>query len=82
MTHDDVQAIAAQVAEIMQAKITSNPLTDEERTWVRLAIKKEAQSIAFRTAVIEKGLFALLWGAMAMLGYLAMQFLQSKGFKP
>ena len=82
MTSDDINQIAVRVSEIMQAKITSNPLTDEERGWVRLAIKKEAQTIAFRQAVIEKSLGGLVWAAIAFIGYLAMQFLQAKGFKP
>ena len=82
MTGDDVNQIAIRVAEIMQSKVTSNPLTDEERSWVRLAIKKEAQSIAFRQAVIEKSLGGLVWAAIAFIGYLGMQFLQAKGFKP
>jgi hypothetical protein len=57
-------------------------LSDEERQWVRMAIRKEAQSIAFRQAVIEKTLGGLVWSTLAFLGYLALQFLQSKGFKP
>lgn len=56
-------------------------LSDEEQRWVRLAIKKEAQAIVFRTAVIEKSLL----GVIAMIGagviYIIADFLKNHGFK-
>lgn len=43
-------------------------LTDEEHRWVRLAIEREAQSIAFRKAVIDKTLLGLIWGVVSVMG--------------
>lgn len=82
MTEDDHKAIAAMVVEIMAKKIVSNPLTDEERHWVRLAIKKEGQSIEFRKSIIEKSMGGLIWSALLFVGYMVMEFLRAKGFRP
>lgn len=56
-------------------------LTDEERRWVRLAIKKEAQSFALRQAIIEKTLAGLVWFLCIGLGYLILEFLRNHGMK-
>jgi phosphoenolpyruvate-protein kinase (PTS system EI component) len=70
------------IAEITEAvKVIPTVLSDDEQRWVRLAIKKEAQSIAFRTAIIEKSLL----GVVAMIGagviYIIADFLKNHGFK-
>ena len=56
-------------------------LSDDEQRWVRMAIKKEAQSIAFRTAIIEKSFL----GVIAMFGagilYVLADFFKNHGFK-
>jgi phosphoenolpyruvate-protein kinase (PTS system EI component) len=70
------------IAEITEAvKVIPTVLSDDEQRWVRLAIKKEAQSIAFRTAIIEKSLL----GVVAMFGagviYIIADFLKNHGFK-
>ena len=62
-------------------KVIPSTLTDDEQRWVRMAIKKEAQSIAFRTAVIEKSIM----GLVAMMGmgllYIVADFFKNHGFK-
>jgi hypothetical protein len=70
------------IAEITEAvKVIPTVLSDDEQRWVRMAIKKEAQSIAFRTAIIEKSLL----GVVAMFGagviYIIADFLKNHGFK-
>lgn len=70
------------IAEITEAvKVIPTVLSDDEQRWVRLAIKKEAQSIAFRTAIIEKSLL----GVVAMFGagvvYIIADFLKNHGFR-
>lgn len=70
------------IAEITEAvKVIPTVLSDDEQRWVRMAIKKEAQSIAFRTAIIEKSLL----GVVAMIGagviYILADFLKNHGFK-
>ena len=56
------------IAELMNQLKSVNSLTDEEQNWVRMAIEKEAQSIALRKAIIEKTLAGLVW--MAIMGIL------------
>ena len=70
------------IAEITEAvKVIPTVLSDDEQRWVRMAIKKEAQSIAFRTAIIEKSLL----GVVAMIGagviYIIADFLKNHGFR-
>jgi phosphoenolpyruvate-protein kinase (PTS system EI component) len=70
------------IAEITEAvKVIPTVLSDDEQRWVRLAIKKEAQSIAFRNAIIEKSLL----GVVAMFGagviYIIADFLKNHGFR-
>lgn len=56
-------------------------LTEEERQWVRLAIKKQAQSIELRQAVITKTLSGLAWSALLGFGYIILDFLRTHGLK-
>lgn len=79
LTEEDRTAIAYQLGELMR---DGPQLSDDEQRWVRMAIKREAQSIAFRQAVIEKSLAGLVWAGIAFLGYLALEFLKFKGYKP
>lgn len=58
MTPEDRDQFIADVAAAIR---TSAPvLSDDELRWVRLAIQKEAQAIAFRQAVIDKTIGALI----------------------
>lgn len=61
---------------------TKPQLTDEELQWVRLAIKREAQSIALRQAVIEKTLVGLVWMLVCAVGYIFFDWAKAHGFKP
>lgn len=54
-------------------------LTEEERQWVRLAIRKEAQSIKLREAIIEKSLAGLVWAGMLALGAVILEYAKSHG---
>lgn len=84
LTEEDRTAIAYQLNELMRdaaGHTTADNLSTDEQQWVRLAIKREAQSIAFRNAVIEKSLGGLVWAAIAFAGYLLLEFLKAKGFK-
>ena len=76
------QERALLISELTDAiKVIPSTLTDDEQRWVRMAIKKEAQSIAFRTAVIEKSIM----GLVAMMGmgllYIVADFFKNHGFK-
>ena len=71
-----IKAIAAEIR-------TSAPvLSDDELVWVRMAIKREAQSIALRQAIIEKSLSSLVWSGVVAIGYLFVQWAAAHGYKP
>jgi uncharacterized protein involved in exopolysaccharide biosynthesis len=74
-----IEAIAAAVSTQLNASRAG--LSDEEQHWVRLAIKREAQSIALRHAIIEKSLSSLVWIGIVGLGYLMLDYLRNHGFK-
>ena len=57
-------------------------LTEDERHWVRLAIQREAQSIALRQAIIEKTLAGLIWAGLAALGLALLEWAKNHGYKP
>lgn len=61
--------------------VLEHSLTQDERQWVRLAIQKEAQSIKFRQAVIEKTTAGLVWALLAGLGVVILEYLKSHGWK-
>ena len=80
MSPEDRAALIAELAEIIRPHQPPQ-LTEEEQSWVRLAIQKEAQSIALRKAVIEKTLAGLIWAALVGLGYIVQDFLRSHGLR-
>lgn len=59
---------------------TVDPLSEDERRWVRLAIQREAQSIKLRQAIIEKTLSGLVWAALIAVGVVVFEYLKSHGF--
>lgn len=67
MTPEERAQFVADVAEAINNTIPS-PLSLDEAQWVRMAIRKEAQSIAFRQAVIEKTTGALIVAAVVTIG--------------
>jgi hypothetical protein len=74
---------ATLIAEIAEAVSVAHKkeLTDEELTWVRLAISAEARKIKFRDAVIEKSLSGLVWAGLVGFGYIFLDFLKNHGLK-
>lgn len=79
MSPEDRAALIADLAELL--KPATPQLSDDEHTWVKLAIQKEAQAIALRKAVIEKTLAGLVWSGLVGLGYVFIDFLKNHGFK-
>lgn len=70
------------ISDIVSAVRNSEPvLTSDEIQYVRMAIKREAQSIAFRNAIIEKSLTGLVWAAIIGLGYIIKEWLNAHGLK-
>ena len=75
-------AVCLRVHDERSTRTSAPALSDEEQRWVRMAIQREAQSIDFRNAVIKKSLGSMMWALMLGLGYLALDFLRSHGFRP
>ena len=69
------------ITELMVQLKAVNSLTDDEQRWVRMAIEREAQSIALRKAIIEKTITSLIWMLLAGIGYVFLDFFREHGFK-
>lgn len=70
------------IHEITQAVNVKSPqLSDDEYRWVKLAIQREAQSIKYRQAVIEKTLAGLVWFALIGLAIILKEWAVNHGFK-
>lgn len=59
------------VKEAVAVAIKEHALTPEERDFLRLAVKREAQRERWQSAVIEKSLAGLVWAALAAIATLA-----------
>jgi hypothetical protein len=79
MTPQERAEFIADVAAAIQA--APAVISDEELQWVRLAIKREAQSFELRQAIIQKTLGGLAWSAIVGVGYLLIDFFKNHGFK-
>lgn len=82
MNADERTEFIADIAAAIRELAAQSTLTDDEQRWVRMAIKREAQSSEFRKAIIEKTLGGLLWAAVVAIGYFALDFLKTHGFRP
>jgi hypothetical protein len=81
MTPDERSELVADIALALKAAHVLPFITDEELQWVRLAIKREAQSIRLREAIIEKTMAGLAWFLICAFGYLIVDFARNHGFK-
>jgi hypothetical protein len=82
MTPDERTEFINDIAAALRLRVTDRPLTEQESEWVRLAIKKEAQAIEFRKAIIEKSLSALIVAAMLAIAAAAMGWFVTHFYKP
>ena len=80
MTPEERAAFAQEVVCMLGSQ-QNTTLTPEEHEWVKLAIKREAQSIALRQAVIEKSLTSLIWAVIVGAGYVLLDFAKNHGIK-
>ena len=55
------------IQSAVQQAMPSSLMSEDEHAWVKLAIKREAQMISFRQAVIEKTLIGLVWAGIVAL---------------
>ena len=82
MTPAEKQVLIQDIASAVAESLPHPVLTPDEHTWVKLAIKKEAQSINLRQAIIEKTLAGLVWMAILALGIMLKEWAGNHGFKP
>jgi hypothetical protein len=54
----------------LEDAIKAVDMSEEERDWVRMAIKREARREAFHDAVIQKTITSLIWAGIVGLGVL------------
>jgi hypothetical protein len=80
--HPDPQLVAALVEAIRQTQPVQHCLSDEEQEWVRVSIAAQARRVKFRDAVIEKSMTSLVWSAIVGVGYIFLEYVRSRGFKP
>lgn len=76
------ETIETAVESAVKAAMPKTPLTDDEHRWIQLAIQSEAQSIAFRRAVIEKSLTGLVWALIVGIGMVLREYFTAHGWKP
>ena len=82
MNAEERSEFIADIAAAIRELAAPTMLSDDEQRWVRMAIKREAQISEFRKAIIEKTLGGLLWAAVVAIGYFALDFLKTHGFRP
>jgi hypothetical protein len=81
MTPEERSELVADIALALKASHILPSISEEELQWVRLAIKREAQSIRLREAIIEKTMAGLAWFFICAVGYLIVDFARNHGFK-
>lgn len=82
MTPKEREEFIQDIAAAIRIRSTDTSLSDEEMRWVRLAIKREAQSIELRKAIIEKSLAGLVWMCILGIGAVFLSWATAHGFKP
>lgn len=75
-------ALPGQIRDAVDSCLTGHMLSEDERQWVRLAIKRQAQSIRLREAIVEKSLTGLVWAGIVGAGVVVMEYLKGHGWKP
>lgn len=81
MTPRERSELVADITKALKESHITPQLSDEELQWVRLAIKREAQSLELRQAVIEKTMTGLIWFIICAVGYVIVDFAKNHGFK-
>lgn len=82
MSPEDRQELVIEITKALACNINPHQLSDEELTWVRLAIAAEARKIKFRDAVIEKTLAGLAWLFVLGIGSMFYEWAVAHGYKP
>lgn len=67
------------IQSAVRQAMPSSLMSEDEHAWVKLAIKREAQMISFRQAVIEKTLIGLVWAGIVALGLVIREYAIAHG---
>ena len=70
------------VTQAVKEAMPNALLSADEHRWVQLAIKREAQTIAFRQSVIDKTLTGFVWAMIVGLGVMVKEYFAAHGWKP
>ena len=84
MTPDEQQQFIDAVTAAVAAVVTADKAMmypPEHSQWVELAIKRQAQSIALRQAIIEKSITGLVWAGIVGLTLVIRDWLNAHGLK-
>ncbi|MFZ2736609.1 MAG: hypothetical protein WBI20_14765 [Burkholderiaceae bacterium] len=80
MTPQDRQEL---IADIIAALKDAEPkLCPEELRWVKNAIKRQEESLAFRKAVIEKSFTGVVWLLILGVGTVFYEYAKNHGYRP
>lgn len=82
MTKQEREELAADIAAAVRLRVIEAGLSEEEMRWIRLSMKKQAQSIELRKAIIEKSLTSLVWMCILGVGSVFMSWAAQHGYKP
>lgn len=82
MTPEDRAEFIEELTAAIHTRTSDVSLTDQEKQWVRNAIKMQEQTYKLRQAVIEKTLSGLAWGVIVWVGYVLLGWATQHGYKP
>ena len=82
MTKEEREELITAIVAAVRTRNTDKQLSPDEAQWVRMAIKKEAQSIELRKAIIEKSLAGLVWMCILGIGSVFLSWATAHGYKP
>lgn len=83
VVHTRNEMMRDSILSAVREAMPSSLLSDDEHRWVKLAIEKEAQSIAYRKKVIEHTTTGLVWAAIVGAGIIVREWAVAHGlWKP
>lgn len=81
MDQQEKEALVAALVEAVRAAGPFNPLTEEEKMWVRTAIKREAKRAEFYDKGLQVAVGSLTVSALAGIGWMVLEVLRNHGVK-
>ena len=77
----DIDELVQRTVRTTVEQLHQSCLNNEEQSWVRLALAREARREQLQRAIIEKSLTGLVWAAVVGLGYLILDFAKNHGLR-